>query len=181
MEFIKTKFADAWLIKPKVFGDDRGFFLESYSKKVFSEHGMNIEFVQDNHSRSEKKGTLRGLHFQAPPHTQAKLVRVTRGKVYDVILDLRKESKTFGQWEGFELSVENFQMLFVPQGFAHAFMTLEDDTEFQYKCDNFYAPESDGGIIWNDPDLNINWPIKEPILSEKDKLHPQLKDFNSPF
>ncbi|MFA6048304.1 MAG: dTDP-4-dehydrorhamnose 3,5-epimerase [Parcubacteria group bacterium] len=181
MEFIPTKFADAWLIKPKVFGDNRGFFLESYSKKIFSEQGINVEFVQDNHSRSEKAGTLRGLHFQNPPHTQSKLVRVTKGKVYDVIVDIRKNSETFGQWEGFELSAENFQMLFVPRGFAHGFMTLVDDTEFEYKCDNFYEPASEGGIIWNDPTLNIDWPIKEPILSEKDKLHPQFKDFNSPF
>lgn len=181
MEFLPTKFKDVWVIKPKVFGDSRGFFLESYSKKVFAEQGIETEFVQNNHSKSEKKGTLRGLHFQNPPYTQAKLVRVTKGKVYDVIVDLRKNSETYGQWEGFELTAENFQMLFIPQGFAHGFMTLEDNTEFQYKCDNYYAPESESGIIWNDPTLNINWPIAEPILSEKDKNHPEFKNFNSPF
>jgi dTDP-4-dehydrorhamnose 3,5-epimerase len=181
MEFIKIKLEGAWLIKPQVFGDNRGFFLESYSKKIFAEHGIADEFVQDNHSKSEKKGTLRGLHFQNPPYTQAKLVRVTKGKVYDVIVDIRKDSPTFGKWEGFGLSAENFQMLYVPRGFAHAFMTLADNTEFQYKCDNFYSSENEGGIIWNDPTLNINWPIKDPVLSEKDKLHPQFKDFNSPF
>ena len=137
--------------------------------------------MQDNHSLSVKKGVLRGLHFQLPPNEQAKLVRVTRGKVFDVIVDIRKNSPTYGKWEGFELSAENFQMLFVPRGFAHAFLTLEDNTEFMYKVDNFYAPESDSGLIWNDPDLNIDWPIKNPILSEKDAKLQKFKDFNSPF
>ncbi len=181
MEFIKTKFVGAYLIKPQVFGDKRGFFMESYSKKEFEKAGIEIDFVQDNHSLSEKKGVLRGLHFQAPPFAQTKLVRVTRGKVYDVIVDLRKDSETFGEWEGFELSGENFQMLLVPRGFAHSFLTLEDNTEFQYKCDEFYHPEVDSGIIWNDPDLKIDWPIAEPILSEKDSSLGTFKDLNSPF
>lgn len=181
MEIIKTTLKDSYIIKPQVFGDHRGFFMESYSKRKFEEVGIIAEFVQDNHSRSEKKGTLRGMHFQTDPHTQAKLVRVTKGAVYDVIVDLRKNSETFGKWEGFELSAENFQMLFVPRGFAHSFMTLEDNTEFLYKADNFYNPESEGGIAWNDPDLKINWPIENPILSERDAKWPNLKDLNNPF
>ena len=175
MRFIPTKFKDAYLIEPKVFEDDRGFFMESYSKKVFAEQGIAADFVQDNHSLSVKKGVLRGLHFQKPPHAQAKLVRVTRGKVYDVIVDIRKDSGTFGIWEGFELSAENKKMLFIPRGFAHAFLTLEDNTEFQYKCDELYHPESDSGIIWNDPDINVKWPLRgEPILSKRDLASPTL-------
>ncbi|HPN96531.1 MAG TPA: dTDP-4-dehydrorhamnose 3,5-epimerase [Candidatus Moranbacteria bacterium] len=181
MEFVKTKIEGVYLVKPKVFGDSRGFFMENYSKKIFAENGISQEFVQDNHSMSASKGVLRGLHFQKPPLAQAKLIRVTKGAIYDVIVDIRKNSKTFGQWEGHHLSAKNFDMLYVPQGFAHGFMTLEDNTEVQYKCDNFYSPQSEGGIIWNDLTLNISWPIKEPILSEKDKTHPQFNDFNSPF
>ena len=181
MEFIETTLKGAYLIKPKVFRDERGFFVESWNEKVFAENGIDVKFVQDNHSFSVKKGVLRGLHFQLPPNAQAKLVRVTRGKVYDVIVDIRKNSLTYGKWESFELSSDNFQMLFIPRGFAHAFLTLEDNTEFMYKVDNFYAPESDSGIIWNDPDLKIDWPIKDPILSEKDSKLQFLKDFNNPF
>lgn len=181
MEFIETSLKGAYLIKPKVFRDERGFFLESWNEKTFAAQGIDAKFVQDNHSLSLKKGVLRGLHFQLPPNDQAKLVRVTRGKVYDVIVDLRKNSPTFGKWEGFEISAENFEMLFIPCGFAHAYCTLSDNTEFIYKVDNFYAPESDSGIIWNDPDLEINWPIKNPILSEKDKQLQKFKDLKSPF
>lgn len=181
MEFIKTSLEGAFIIKPKVFRDERGFFIESWNEKVFAENGINARFVQDNHSMSLKKGVLRGLHFQLPPNEQAKLVRVTRGKVYDVIVDLRKNSPTFGKWEGFELSAENFEMLFIPRGFAHAYCTLENNTEFMYKVDGFYAPESDSGIIWNDLDIAIDWPIKTPILSEKDSQLQFFKDFKSPF
>lgn len=181
MEFIKTTLSGAYIIKPKVFWDERGFFLESYSEKTFAENGIKAKFVQDNHSLSSKKGILRGLHFQNPPNAQAKLARVTQGKVYDVIVDLRKDSETFGKWESFELSAKNFQMLFIPRGFAHAFLTLEDNTEFMYKVDDFYASESDSGIIWNDPDLAIDWPIKNPILSDKDSKLQFFKDFESPF
>lgn len=183
MEFIKTELKDAWLIQPRVFRDLRGFFLESYSKRKFLEAGIAADFVQDNHSLSVKMGVLRGLHFQKPPHTQAKLVRVTKGKVYDVIVDLRKESETYGAWQGFELSAENFRMLFVPRGFAHGFLTLEDNTEFEYKCDNFYESNAESGIIWNDPDLNIDWPIYNPVLSEKDAQLPSWAEFvsNNPF
>ena len=181
MEFIETSLKGVYLIKPKVFCDERGFFLESYSEKVFTENGIDAKFVQDNHSMSLKKGVLRGLHFQLPPNEQAKLVRVTRGKVYDVIVDLRKNSPTYGKWEGFELSAENFEMLFIPRGFAHAYCTLEDDTEFMYKVDNYYSKEHDSGIIWNDPDLAIDWPIENPMLSEKDSKLQLLKDFDNPF
>lgn len=181
MEFVETSLKGAYIINPKVFQDERGFFVESYSEKVFKENGITAKFIQDNHSLSVKRGVLRGLHFQLPPNVQAKLVRVTRGKVYDVIVDIRKNSLTYGKWKGVELSADNFEMLFVPRGFAHAFLTLEDNTEFMYKVDNFYAPESDSGFIWNDPDLNIDWPIKDPTLSEKDAKLQKFKDFNSPF
>ncbi len=181
MEFKKTSFDGAYLIEPKVFQDERGFFLESYNEKVFAENGIKTKFVQDNHSLSVKKGVLRGLHFQIPPKTQAKLVRVTRGKVRDVIVDIRKNSLTFGKWEGFELSAENFLMLYVPHGFAHGFCTLEENTEFVYKCDDFYSPEHEGGLIWNDPTLAIDWPIKDPILSDRDQKWPEFKNFKSPF
>ena len=144
-------------------------------------NGIVNEFVQDNHSLSVTKGVLRGLHFQMPPHTQAKLVRVIRGTVFDVAVDLRTESPTYGKWLGFELTAENFNMLYVPRGFAHGYCTLEDNTEFMYKCDNFYAPESDTGLRWNDPTIKINWPVKDPILSDKDKDTPFFKDFESPF
>jgi len=181
LELVKTTLEDAYILRPLVFKDERGFFLENYAKKDFEEHGISADFVQDNHSMSVEKGVLRGLHFQAPPYTQSKLVRVTKGKVYDVIVDLRRDSETFQKWEGFELSAEKFQMLFVPKGFAHGFITLEDNTEFQYKCDEYYNKESEGGIIWNDPDLNIDWHFKNPVLSDKDKLLPFLKDFKSMF
>ena len=181
MKFIETSLKGAYLIKPKVFRDERGFFLEFWNEKVFAENGIDAKFVQDNHSLSLKKGVLRGLHFQLSPNAQAKLVRVTRGKVYDVIVDLRKNSETFGKWKGFELSAENFEMVFVPRGFAHGFVTLEDNTEVIYKVDNIYAPDHDSGIIWNDPTLDIDWPIKNPILSEKDSNLQNFKDFNSPF
>ncbi len=181
MEFEKTTLKDAYLIRPQVFTDERGFFMETYSEKKFKEAGIDTDFVQDNHAMSVTKGVLRGLHFQNPPHAQAKLVRVVKGAVYDVIVDLRKNSPTYGKWEGFELTSENKYMLFVPRGFAHGYVTLKDYTEFQYKCDNFYAPESDSGIMWNDPDLKIYWPIENPILSKKDQKQQSFKDFNSPF
>ncbi|HAV11800.1 MAG TPA: dTDP-4-dehydrorhamnose 3,5-epimerase [Candidatus Moranbacteria bacterium] len=181
MEIKETTLGGAYLIKPQVFQDERGFFMETYSKKKFEEVGIKSDFVQDNHSLSVTKGVLRGLHFQKGDDAQAKLVRVTKGAVYDVIVDLRKDSPTYGKWEGFELTANNFWMLYVPRGFAHGFCTLEDYTEFQYKCDNFYVPGSEGGIVWNDPDLKIYWPIDNPILSEKDKAHPAFKDLNLSF
>jgi dTDP-4-dehydrorhamnose 3,5-epimerase len=176
-----TSLVDAKLIKPRIFEDERGFFTESYNKERFTKEGIRIEFVQDNHSLSHEKGVLRGFHFQLPPYAQSKLVRVTRGSVYDVIVDLRRKSATYGHWEGFVLSADNHLELFIPQGFAHAFCTLEPDTEFMYKVDNFYHPEADGGIIWNDPDLNVNWPVKQPILSLKDRDLPRWRDLHSSF
>lgn len=181
MDFQKTSLRGVWLIQPQVFKDNRGFFLESFSKKKFEAAGIDPQFVQDNHSMSIEKEVLRGLHFQKPPHAQAKLVRVIKGSVFDVVVDLRKSSETFGKWESFELSADNFQMLFIPRGFAHGFCTLEKNTEFLYKTDNFYDHESEQGIIWNDQTLDIKWPIDMPILSDKDKLLPTFADLNSPF
>ncbi len=181
MKIIKTKLKDCFLIEPQVFQDNRGFFLESYSELKFKELGITTTFRQDNHSMSLNKGVLRGLHFQLPTHTQTKLVRVTRGSVFDVAVDLRKDSPTFGKWEGFTLTADNFLMLYIPQGFAHGFCTLESNTEFMYKNDNFYAPDFEGAIRWDDPQLHIEWPIKNPVLSEKDAKAPYFKDFNSPF
>jgi dTDP-4-dehydrorhamnose 3,5-epimerase len=181
MDFIKTSFDGLFLIKPKVFRDARGFFLEFYSKRPFAERGIDFNFVQDNHSLSAPTGVVRGLHFQNPPHAQAKLVRVTRGAAYDAVVDLRKKSPTFGKWEGFELTEDNFHMLFIPRGFAHGFCTLADNTELMYKNDNFYTPSAERGIRWDDPTLGIVWPVKEPILSEKDLKLPLFAEFNSPF
>jgi dTDP-4-dehydrorhamnose 3,5-epimerase len=165
-----------------VFGDNRGFFMESYSKKEFEEIGLTMEFVQDNHSKS-KKGVLRGLHFQTK-HTQGKLVRVIAGSVLDVAVDLRRDSETFGKWYSVLLTAENKKMFYVPEGFAHGFITLEDNTEFQYKCTDYYAPEYDSGIIWNDKDINIDWELEkygikeeELSLSEKDKKQQTFKEF----
>lgn len=170
------------ILEPTVFGDDRGFFMESYSKKDFEEVGLSMEFVQDNHSKS-KKGVLRGLHFQTK-HTQGKLVRVIAGSVLDIAVDLRRESSTFGEWRTVLLTEQNKKLFYVPEGFAHGFITLEDDTEFQYKCTDYYAPEFDSGIIWNDKDLNIDWEFEkygiteeELNLSAKDKVQQTFKEF----
>jgi dTDP-4-dehydrorhamnose 3,5-epimerase len=181
VKFIKTKFSDAWLIEPVVHRDARGFFLESYSLKVFGPSGISTVFVQDNHSMSIADGVLRGMHFQRPPFAQSKLIRVIRGAVFDVIVDLRKNSPTFGQWDGFELTDEKCAMLFVPKGFAHGFCTIAARTEVMYKVDEYYSPGHDGGFRWNDPDIGIRWPVQAPILSAKDAQLPFFKDFISPF
>jgi dTDP-4-dehydrorhamnose 3,5-epimerase len=181
MDFSKTDLEGAFLIQPKVFKDNRGFFLESFSSREFLKNGIDCTFVQDNHSRSISSGVLRGLHFQKPPHTQSKLLRVIKGAIIDVIVDIRKSSPTFGQWRSFELSEENFTMLFVPAGFAHGFCTVLPNTEVQYKVDKFYAPEFDSGIRWNDPTLSIPWTVAEPILSGKDSQLPFFKELQSPF
>jgi dTDP-4-dehydrorhamnose 3,5-epimerase len=174
MEFIKTAIPEVILIKPKVFGDTRGFFLESYRKSLFVDNGIRDEFIQDNHSKSNK-GVLRGLHYQLNPHAQGKLVRCVRGSVFDVAVDIRKGSPTFGQWVGFELSDHNQQMLWIPVGFAHGFVTLEDDTEFLYKTTGEYHPASDRGIKFDDPTIDIKWPeVGELFLSEKDQHQPSL-------
>lgn len=175
--FIKTKIKDLYIIEPKVFGDERGYFMESYNRKDFEEAGLNMVFVQDNESKS-KKGVLRGMHFQTK-HTQGKLVRVTSGEVYDVAVDLRKDSPTFGQWEGVLLSAENKRQFYVPEGFAHGFLVLSDEAVFNYKCTDYYAPEYDSGLLWNDEDVNIDWPLEnidEVILSEKDKKQYTFKE-----
>ena len=170
------------LIKPNRHGDHRGFFAETYSRKKYLEYGIDIEFVQDNHSISKEVGTLRGLHFQAPPHAQAKLVRCGRGALFDVTVDIRRGSPTYGKWESFELTAENGYQLYVPIGFAHGFMTLEQESEIVYKCSDYYAPETEKSISWKDPDIKICWPkLDKPILSEKDAGAPILEDFESPF
>ena len=180
MEVIKTRIPDLYVIKPKVFEDHRGYFFESYNKEVFLRNGIDQNFVQDNESMSGK-GVLRGLHFQKPPFTQGKLVRVMRGSVLDVAVDLRKKSPTYGEWVSVVLSQENKWMYWIPPGFAHGFVTLEDHTIFFYKCTNVYNKESEGAIAWNDSDLNIDWKISDPILAAKDKAAPFFKGFESPF
>ncbi len=178
-KFHKTKLKDVYIIEPEVFGDERGFFMETYNQADFDKIGIKEKFVQDNHSKSTK-GVLRGLHFQKE-NPQGKLIRVTSGKVYDVAVDLRKSSPTYKKWTGVELSAENKKMFWIPKGFAHGFITLEDNTEFLYKCTDFYHPEDEGGIIWNDPELKITWPIDNPTLSGKDQEFPTLEKLNFNF
>ena len=180
MELIKTSIDGLLIIKPDVFKDDRGYFYESYNKERFAKAGLMMDFVQDNESKSDK-GVLRGLHFQKPPYAQGKLVRVIKGSVMDVAVDLRKDSHTYGKWESVVLTEENKLQFWIPEGFAHGFVALEDNTIFNYKCTNVYNKESEGSILWNDPDINIIWNIDNPILSEKDKISPLFKNFKSPF
>lgn len=165
MNFIKTDIPDVIIFEPKVFGDERGFFLESFNQKTFEEAtGLKREFVQDNHSKSSK-GVLRGLHYQLPPMAQGKLVRVVQGEVFDVAVDIRKSSPTFGQWVGVHLSAENKRQLWIPEGFAHGFLTLSETAEFLYKTTNYYSPKDEGAIVWNDQDLAIAWPPIDQILT----------------
>lgn len=181
-KFVETNLKGVYIIEPRVFKDDRGYFMESYNKKHFEEAGLNMNFVQDNESKSTK-GVLRGLHFQTK-HTQGKLVRVIEGEVFDVAVDLRKGSPTFGMWEGVVLSAENKKQFYIPEGFAHGFLVLSDVATFNYKCTDFYDPEHDGGLLWNDEDINIKWPLEgidNIILSEKDKKQKRLKDIDVPF
>ena len=177
MNIIETEIQGVYIIEPKVFGDSRGYFFESFSKKAFEFKVGPVEFVQDNESKS-CYGVVRGLHFQKPPHAQAKLVRVVKGKVLDVAVDLRKDSLTYGRHVAVELSEDNHRQVFIPKGFAHGFSVLSEEAVFQYKCDDYYAPETEGAVAWNDPELNIDWriPADMMILSEKDKRHPELKD-----
>ena len=177
MEIIETPIKDLLIIKPAVFADARGFFMETFNEKRYQEAGITQRFVQDNQSKSSY-GVVRGLHFQHSPYSQAKLVSVTVGKVWDVAVDLRSDSATYGQWYGVELTDENHYQFLIPRGFAHGFSVLSSTAIFSYKCDNFYNPAADGGILFNDPDLNIDWkiPAEKMILSEKDKKHPFLKD-----
>ncbi len=182
MEVIKTPVEGVVIIKPRIFEDSRGYFFESYNKREFDEKVGAVDFVQDNESKSSL-GVMRGLHFQRPPYTQAKLVRCVKGRVLDVAVDIRKGSPTYGEHVAVELTEENHLQFFIPKGFAHGFAVLSDEAVFQYKCDNYYAPEADGGISIEDASLGIDWklPTDNVILSEKDKNHPLLKDFDSPF
>ena len=176
MIFIPGKLNGIWIVEPRVFGDHRGFFMETWSKREFEENGIFCEFIQDNHSSSTAKGTLRGIHFQRGEKSQAKLVRCVRGAVLDVAVDLRPSSSTYKQWQTVELSEENKRELFIPRGFGHGFLTLTDHVEFLYRADNPYAPEADAGILWSDPEIGVDWGITAPILSEKDRKNPMLRD-----
>lgn len=181
-KFIDTKLKDVYIIEPSVFGDNRGYFMETYNKEDFVNAGLTMKFVQDNESKSSK-GVLRGLHFQTK-HTQGKLVRVTKGEVFDVAVDLRKGSPTFGQWEGVIISEDNKKQFYVPEGFAHGFLVLSHVAIFNYKCTDFYAPQYDSGLLWNDGEVGIQWPlegIEEIVLSDKDKNQKKLKDLDIPF
>ena len=179
MNLIKTKLEGVYIIEPKVFGDERGWFMETYSKIKTPE--IARDFVQDNHSYSKEKGILRGIHFQNGEHAQAKLVRCVRGTVLDVAVDLRKGSPTYMQWEAVELSAENKKQFFIPRGFGHGFLTLTEDVEFVYKTDNYYNYESDRSIIWNDPDIGVDWGTENPVLSGKDSSAPRLRDSDCSF
>jgi len=176
--FIKTSIDGVIIVEPTAYGDSRGYFMETYQKEDFVKGGITVDFVQDNQSMSTK-GVLRGLHFQKQ-FSQSKLVRCIRGEVFDVAVDLREGSPTFGKWEGVILSAENKRQFFIPKNFAHGFLVLSDEAEFVYKVDDFYHPNDEGGLMWNDPDIGINWPITEDMtinLSDKDKIHPPFKDF----
>ena len=178
--FEKTEIEGVVIVSPKVFGDERGYFMETYNEDEFKAAGLNYNFVQDNQS-SSRKGVLRGLHFQTE-YPQAKLVRVISGEVFDVAVDLREGSETYGKWVGVLLSSENKKQLMIPRGFAHGFLVVSETAEFVYKCDDFYHPEGEGGILYNDPDVGIEWPeVGEIILSEKDKKHPTLKESGIKF
>lgn len=177
MPFIKTEIAGLWIFEPRVFEDERGYFYESFNQKDFQEAtGVDLPFVQDNHSLS-KFGVIRGLHFQRPPFEQGKLVKVIRGEIFDVAVDIRRQSPTFGKWLGFKLSAENKRQLYIPRGFAHGFVVLSNVAEVLYKCDNFYAPQAEGGIIYNDPTLQIDWQIdlQKIVLSKKDASLPSFE------
>jgi dTDP-4-dehydrorhamnose 3,5-epimerase len=181
MRRIETGLPGLCVLEPRVFRDERGFFLESYNEAGFAALGVGAHFVQDNHAYSAEAGVLRGLHFQLPPFTQAKLVWVVRGAVLDVAVDLRRGSPAYGRHFAVELSAANMLRLFVPRGFAHGYLTLTPGTEFLYKVDNVYAPEADAGVLWNDPDLGIAWPEAAPVLSAKDRQLPRLRDLDNPF
>lgn len=181
MKFINTAIDGVIIVEPEVHGDSRGFFLESWSRRDFDQAGLHYDFVQDNHSFTALKGTLRGIHFQRGEWSQAKLVRCVRGAVLDVAVDLRPESPTYKQWVAVELSAENKRQLLIPRRFGHGFVTLTDDVEFLYKADNFYAPGHEGGIRWNDPELQIDWGVENPVLSAKDQISPFLKDAVTDF
>lgn len=181
MEVFETNLSGVISIITPIHRDQRGFFVETYNQKLFSEHGLSFQFVQDNHSFSVESGTIRGLHYQLNPKAQTKLVRVLHGAIYDVVVDLRRMSPTYGQWESFVLSEENRMQLLVPRGCAHGYCTLAPDTQVVYKVDEYYSRENDRGILWNDNDLKIDWPTNNPILSEKDKANPAFCDAEHDF
>ncbi|MDA8914082.1 dTDP-4-dehydrorhamnose 3,5-epimerase [Amylibacter sp.] len=182
MKITETMFAGVKILKPTRLSDNRGFFAEIYNRRVFEDLGIDVDFVQENHSLSSEVGTVRGLHFQSPPHAQTKLVRCGRGAIFDVVVDIRQGSPTYGLWIGQELSAKNGTQLFISAGFAHGFVTLEPDSEIIYMCSNYYAPEAEVALRWDDPELNIYWPIKgNAILSEKDISAPVLADLDSTF
>lgn len=174
MKVLDTKLEGVRIIEPAVHGDHRGFFMESYNRQTFVNHDLDYHFVQDNHSLSVEEGVIRGLHYQLPPKAQTKLIRVISGAVYDVVVDIRRNSPTFGQWVGVQLNENNKRQLLVPKGFAHGFCTLMPNTQVIYKVDEYYSPEHDRGIAWNDPALGIDWPTSNPTLSDKDRNHPLL-------
>ncbi len=183
MEVKKTDIEGVLIVEPKVWGDNRGYFFESFNARDFADKtGLEITFVQDNESKS-RYGVLRGLHFQLPPYTQSKLVRCVKGRVLDIAVDIRKGSPTYGKWVSCELTEDNHRQFFVPKGMAHGFCVLSEEAVFQYKCDDFYHPEAEGGIAWDDPDIAVEWPIpaEDISLSERDKHHPSFKEFVSPF
>ena len=181
MNIIKTEIEGVVIIELKVFGDNRGWFVETYSKEKFHQIGIDVEFIQDNHSFSAQKGVLRGLHFQHPPMAQTKLVRCTRGEILDVAVDIRKGSPTYKKWVAVKLNEENKRQLLVPKGFAHGFVTLTDNVEVHYKVDEYYSPENDRGIRYNDPEINVDWGVRDPIMSEKDLKAPLLVDSDVTF
>jgi len=181
MNLSPLKLTGAYILEPVVHGDHRGFFMESFNERLFKEHGIHYNFIQDNQSLSSEPGVLRGLHYQLNPKAQTKLIRVLTGAIYDVVVDIRKSSPTFGQWVGVILSEHNKRQLLVPKGFAHGFCTLVPCTQVLYKVDEYYSPEHDRGILWNDPALGIDWPTSNPILSDKDQRHPLLKDAEMNF
>ena len=184
MQFEATELDGVWLIKPKRFSDDRGYFSETFRQDLFEEAiGQKVDFVQDNFSRSNHKGTIRGLHFQAPPLAQGKLVKCARGGIQDVAIDIRKGSQTFGQFVSFELTEKNGHQLWIPEGFLHGFCTLEDNCDVAYKCTQYYSPKCDANIRWDDPKLGVNWELdsNKAVLSDKDKAAPYFEEFTSPF
>lgn len=176
MKVIPLQLEGAYVLEPLIHGDNRGFFMESYNENTMNEKGLKYTFIQDNHSHSAEVGVLRGLHYQLNPEAQTKLIRVLSGVIYDVLVDIRRNSLTYGKWVGVILSEHNRRQLLVPAGFAHGFCTLVPNTQVLYKVDQYYSPENDRGILWNDPSLGIDWPLSSPILSDKDQLHPLLKD-----
>ncbi|MBN2519285.1 MAG: dTDP-4-dehydrorhamnose 3,5-epimerase [Bacteroidales bacterium] len=181
MEITERKLKGVFEITLRPITDNRGFFMRTFDEKIFVNNTIHRKWVQENHSRSEQKGVIRGLHFQFPPHSETKLVRCIKGAILDVFVDLRKDSTTFGKWDSIELSEENKKMIFIPRGFAHGFCTLTDLSEVLYKVDNFYTPEVEGGLLWNDPDLKINWPVQTPFLSEKDNNNMSFIEFKKKY